>query len=95
MTQAQCISLLRELRGLDRVIAAVQAMMRQPGAAREWQYASVALDDRRRWLDYCLSLEHRTLIDSAEELLDVEPVPTVVKASLQPVLDVPPGSRIH
>ena len=98
MTQQQCVNLLRELRGIERVIAAVHAMLMQPGAACEWTYAAVALDDRRRWLTYCLSLEHGTLIDSAELILDADQRQLSAGKHRVDVICPwanPPGSRIH
>jgi len=68
MTQAQVVDLLRELRGLERVEAAI----RQAGAAAEWRYALTAIDDRLRWLRYCLSLEHPVLVGAAHDLLTFE-----------------------
>jgi hypothetical protein len=65
MTPAQTVSLLRELRGLERLDASIRAMTDRQD---EWHYALVAIDDRRRWCSYCLSLESPAVIAAAEQL---------------------------
>jgi hypothetical protein len=73
MTTGQMVSLLRELRGLERLEASIKELMMHPDAAPEWKYALVALDDRLRWCRYCLSLEPAALVTAAcEFLLDEE-----------------------
>ena len=94
MTQAQCVTLLRELLAVERLLAAVESMTMQPEAAPEWRYGLVALDDRRRWLRYCLSLEHHLLVDSAREILAAQQTTGLRPEPTPPTMPDLPGPRV-
>jgi hypothetical protein len=72
MTQQQALDLVREIRSLERLEASIQQQMMEPGAALEWKYAVVALDDRLRWCKYCASLEDPAVIAAADAVLQAE-----------------------
>jgi len=67
MTPEQALDLLRQLRALERLQQAVQAM-----TAPEWFAARIAFDDRIRLLRYCLTLEDPALVAAAAERYDHE-----------------------
>lgn len=72
MTLPQCVSVLRERRGLERLQASI---VKQPAPSFEWRCALTAIDDRLRWIRYCASLEDPGLIERAAEILNAEPEP--------------------
>jgi hypothetical protein len=67
VTEAQALALVRELRSVERLAASIQAQHLEL-VADEWKYGLVALDDRLRWLRYCLSLEEAGLVAEVVEL---------------------------
>ena len=70
MTLPQCVSVVRELRGLERLQASI---LRLPAPAFEWRCGLTAIDDRVRLDRYYLSLEDPRLVERAVELLHAEP----------------------
>lgn len=97
MTQTQAMEVVRELRAVERLIAAVDAMRLDPAAAPEWRYGAVALDDRARWLRYVLSLEHPMVVESAVDLVDAESA-TARSTRSEPApltMGPPKGARVH
>ena len=69
MTSDQALSCLTELKALERLHAVIAAL---PSPAFEWRCALTALDDRLRWVRYCLSLEDPATLVQAQERYDQE-----------------------
>jgi len=97
MTSQQCLELVRELCAVERLEASIKAQQLEL-VADEWRYGLVALNDRLRWLRYCLSLEDPTLVNFVVEFEAYErrtrkltPEPPVPGLEV----DVRPADRVH
>ena len=92
---------MREIRGLERLEFLVQQSAARPGAAGEWRYALVALDDRLRWCRYVASLEHPLAVSMADELVRAQDERAAVSrdgqvaSTSQELPDLPKGARVH
>lgn len=80
MTPDETLTVWRELLDITRLIAAVEAQLAQPRAAREWRAGLAALEHRRAWLAYVLSLERQEVLDAvyarlASEVRPASPMP--------------------
>ena len=69
MTLPQLLDVIEEIRGLERLLTRVRALMADGTAATEWRYAEVALVDRVRWLTYYRERENGGFIDRADAVL--------------------------
>ena len=69
MTPDQALSCLKELKALERLHAVIAAL---PAPSFEWRCALTALDDRLRWVRYCLSQEDPHLVAAVQERYDIE-----------------------
>lgn len=91
MTQSEVIRKLRQVRDLERLIAAIEAH----GAAGEWHTGLWALREQEAWLRRELSMESSLMLDMAAEIVNATPCQEpAVKCTLQ-MPDLPKGARVH
>jgi len=95
MTQRQCLELLRELRALERLDAAICAHERE-AASFDWRVCLTAIRDRLAWGRYCLSLEDPVTVGSVDEMEQSERQSETTRTTSPAPMnaDVPPG-RVH
>lgn len=89
MTVDQALTVLRELRALERLQRAVQE---RPAPSFEWQCGLGAIDDRIRLLQYGLSQQDQAVLDAVQVRYDqerLELLESVASVAVQG-LDQPP-----